>query len=188
MEDASEVNELTAKQLGKLKLVYPLPLKLSSCCGPPTLGASRPLLHNLEFDSSCQPHPYGTFPLQLDDVIGTERWQYMSGQRRRATSTHSWAHKLRRCDTKWSCSCRDTKISTGCWVGMTTAMWVGWSSGGWGIGGLATRLHTLIGCGEYTQEWSFDGKCAVWAAPEKSGGVSIAVKMHTALTASCLSL
>ena len=72
-----------------------------------TRGAPSCIIWSLLF----QPHSYGTFPLQLDDVIGTKQWQYMSGQRRRATSTHSWARKLQRCgDTKWSCSCRDAKI------------------------------------------------------------------------------
>ena len=113
--------------------IYPPPLKLSSCCSPPTLG--RALLLNLEFDFSCQPHPYGTFPLQLDDVIGTERWQYMNGQRRRATSTQLSSQTVR-CDTKWSCSCRDTK-NLHRLLGRHDTWYVGWLKqwwlGNWGV-------------------------------------------------------
>ena len=54
---------LITKHIGEL--VYPPPLKQS------WVRLSNPM------------HPYGTFPLQLDDVIGTERYgnTYTSGQR-----------------------------------------------------------------------------------------------------------
>ena len=195
-------NELITKYLGELEYppasdgvrglsdTYTL-CGLSSCCGPPTLGACP--LHNLEFAFSCQPHLYGTSPLQLDDVIGTERWQYMSGQRRRATSTHSWvhklivvhtAHKLRRCaDTKWSCSCCDAKdLHRGLHKseGLLLVWWGFWGGGGMWRRELQAGQLTLIGCGEYTQECSFDGKC-VWnekcltCTGENGGGVIVAV-------------
>ena len=135
-------NELTTKQLGKFKLVYPRapPLKLSSCCGPPTLGAC-PLAQS--WVCFLMPTPFlWDFPLQLDDVMARSdgsTWVV------RGDVLPPHTVELTNCGgvpiPSEAAVVVMQKISTGCWVGMTNGMWFGWE-----IGGLATRLLTLIRC------------------------------------------
>ena len=127
-------NELTTKQLGKFKLVYPPPLKLSSCCGPPTLG--RALLCNLEFVSYANPILTGLSPCNL-----MMSWHRAMGSTWVARGDVLPLHtvELTNCGgvliPSEAAVVVMQNISTGCWVGMTNGMWVGWSGGGWGIGG-----------------------------------------------------